>query len=311
MKLNEKIKNLRKENKMTQEELAKKLGINKVRISEWENMKSTPNDEELSSLAAIFNVSKEDLTGKKKNTVKKEEKVVKEIVEAKKDVSLNEKDSKTLKGLCKASWIIAKIIKVFIIIAAVCLAIVMVMIPVVFKKIEISPDTIKINTRRNEVVLREHDHHFNILYDGEEVFDTILDGDNDKEIFRGIVEHYGKKNIILSMEVLFVLTIVIIALIYNTLHLAEKFFKNIYYNRTPFTLDNSKILSNIAYLVIATIVVNVLSSSLLSYWLFKDFTIGFDFSLIKVVGILALFSLSYIFKYGYNLETSDGHIYHE
>lgn len=81
--LGEKIKNLRKENKMTQAELSERLnsqfGLNtdRVMISKWETGFQTPIVSTLSCLAQLFGVSLDYLSG-----TENEEKVQKNNIEA-------------------------------------------------------------------------------------------------------------------------------------------------------------------------------------------------------------------------------------
>ncbi|RZI47903.1 helix-turn-helix domain-containing protein [Lactococcus kimchii] len=63
MSLPERLKILRKEHKITQKNLAIKLGIAQPRILEWEKGKRTPNKDSLEKLAKVFNVSVSYLLG--------------------------------------------------------------------------------------------------------------------------------------------------------------------------------------------------------------------------------------------------------
>ena len=59
--LGEKIRNLRKENKISQEALAEKLGVSRKSISLWENDQTMPSMENIISIANIFGVSTDTL----------------------------------------------------------------------------------------------------------------------------------------------------------------------------------------------------------------------------------------------------------
>lgn len=59
--LGEKIRNLRKENKISQEALAEKLGVSRQSISLWENDQTMPSMENIISIANIFGVSTDTL----------------------------------------------------------------------------------------------------------------------------------------------------------------------------------------------------------------------------------------------------------
>ena len=55
--LNEKIKELRLSYKLSQVELAKKLGVSKQCVSNWENDNVLPSVDMLTKIAKLFNVS--------------------------------------------------------------------------------------------------------------------------------------------------------------------------------------------------------------------------------------------------------------
>lgn len=57
------LRQLRKKKKMTQRQLADKLGMNKSNISRYEQNIQVPSHEVMVELAAIFNVSLDYLTG--------------------------------------------------------------------------------------------------------------------------------------------------------------------------------------------------------------------------------------------------------
>lgn len=63
MNLNSKIKTLRREKKMTQQELADKLKIGKTTVSNYETGYSKPDTETLIEMSKVFNVSLNYLTG--------------------------------------------------------------------------------------------------------------------------------------------------------------------------------------------------------------------------------------------------------
>ena len=65
--LNEKIKELRLLNGLNQVELAKRLGLTKQTISNWENNNIQPSIEMLEALADLFSVSTDYLLGRENN----------------------------------------------------------------------------------------------------------------------------------------------------------------------------------------------------------------------------------------------------
>ena len=79
MNLNEKIQKLRKDNNLSQEQLAEKLNVSRQSVSKWESGSSYPEMEKLLQMFKIFNISLEDLTNEKsviENSSKKEKKPV-------------------------------------------------------------------------------------------------------------------------------------------------------------------------------------------------------------------------------------------
>jgi transcriptional regulator with XRE-family HTH domain len=57
----ENIKNIRKKNNITQEELAEKLNVTRQAVSSWENGKTEPDIETLTNIAQIFDISIDEL----------------------------------------------------------------------------------------------------------------------------------------------------------------------------------------------------------------------------------------------------------
>lgn len=73
IKQGEYLKNLRKENKFSQEQLAEKLNISRQSISKWEQGTSTPDIENFAKLAQLYNVSVDSLINGEPETQAKPE----------------------------------------------------------------------------------------------------------------------------------------------------------------------------------------------------------------------------------------------
>lgn len=65
--LGNKIQELRKSKKMTQEELAEKLGVTPQAVSKWETDNSYPDIDLLVEIADLFNCTVDELLGRKNN----------------------------------------------------------------------------------------------------------------------------------------------------------------------------------------------------------------------------------------------------
>ncbi|HHJ8832470.1 TPA: helix-turn-helix domain-containing protein, partial [Streptococcus pyogenes] len=59
----DRLKGLRKKNKLTQQELANNIGVNRVTLTKWEKEYIEPNLETLTVIANYFNVSTDFLLG--------------------------------------------------------------------------------------------------------------------------------------------------------------------------------------------------------------------------------------------------------
>ena len=70
----EKIKSKRKENKLSQEELANKLGITRQAISKWETEKATPTMTNLRELSEVFGVEMAYFIGDNKEEIEEKDK---------------------------------------------------------------------------------------------------------------------------------------------------------------------------------------------------------------------------------------------
>lgn len=70
MSIGSKIQELRRKNNITQEKLASEMGVSVAAVSKWENANSMPDIIMLCSLADYFNVTTDELLGRKDTTVK-------------------------------------------------------------------------------------------------------------------------------------------------------------------------------------------------------------------------------------------------
>lgn len=77
MNLDEKIKKIRKDNKMSQDDLAEVLNVTRQTISNWENGKNYPDIETLIEISNKFNISLDILLKENMNMVKEIDKNVK------------------------------------------------------------------------------------------------------------------------------------------------------------------------------------------------------------------------------------------
>lgn len=72
IKLADRLVELRKENKLSQEALAEKLGLSRQAISKWERAEASPDTDNLIALASLYGISLDELLGNEKKAEKEE-----------------------------------------------------------------------------------------------------------------------------------------------------------------------------------------------------------------------------------------------
>lgn len=106
IKLADKLVELRKENKLSQEALAEKLGLSRQAISKWERAEASPDTDNLIALATLYGISLDELLG---NEPMKEEKN-NETAKA-----LTEKQIKGKNNLTKAPLLLLAAVAVYVV----------------------------------------------------------------------------------------------------------------------------------------------------------------------------------------------------
>ena len=61
MRLSEKIKKIRNDNKLTQEQFAEKMLVSRTAVSKWENGTCYPSIDSLKYMSEVFNISLDEL----------------------------------------------------------------------------------------------------------------------------------------------------------------------------------------------------------------------------------------------------------
>ena len=181
--------------------------------------------------------------------------------------------------------------------------------------------------------IEEYDVYFVFL---NRIFDTFVDGSeeyyiliDDKNIMiNGVIimgldeetniedvitvlNNNSKIEVIAFVEISLAFLIINFILIIMILKYVEKLFSNIKNNNTPFTMDNVNYIKRISYLLIVLIIINPISSMLINM-LLNNKGIIINLELISILEILIIFSMSYIFEYGYEMQKdSNARMYNE
>lgn len=299
MKFGENLQNLRKQKRMSQEQLAEKVGVSRQSISKWERGESYPTMNNIMTLCDIFHCKLNDLVHEDITDFDSlDEEIIMNAVKFKK-----EKQQK-MKGLSKAIYVIARICKIIVTISIPVVIISMIFLPYLVHNTEVTDGRISLND--NSITVIEDNtgvqlKYKNIILADEKNQDSILK-------MKEVLESHSKPVLIGYLEAGSFFLVVYMVLYFIILKHLENLFININNGDTPFTLENVNHIKKMAYLMIAAIVLPVAAGAVFEMILQMDLDVGFE--LYNVVEILFLFSMAYIFEYGYEIQLdSKGKIY--
>lgn len=301
MRFCDNLKNIRKQKKISQEDLAEKIGVSRQSVSKWECGEAYPTMDNIMRLCKLFNCKINNLVHDDLTDIDSLDEEIKMSV-----VKLKDDQQRKMKGLSKAIYIIARICKVVSIIGIVSVIISMVAIGIVTSNTKIEDNTITIfdekltYTRSADLIEIEYND------DKEEITKK-----EDLIILNKILDYMENKSTVVYIsfiEFAFLTLIVsLILLVYILKHL-ETLFVNIHNGETPFTKENIDHIKKMAYLMIAAIVLPNICGLISEVVIQEDLNIGFE--LMDVIYVLFLFSMAYIFEYGYELQLdSKGKMY--
>ncbi len=292
MKFGENLKNLRTSKKLSQEDLAEKVGVSRQSVSKWECGDAYPEMNNLLELCKIFHCHLNDLVNDTITDVDSLDEEIKMNI-----VKLKKEQQKKMKGLSKAIFLIARIGKILVTISIPLVAISMLILGVLTSKISVVDNEIKFNGIDDKITIVEKENSIFI-----KVNDTTINKIEQNEIIqiKELFENNSKYLVVGYIEVGFAFLVISLVLIRIMLKSLEKLFENINKGDTPFTLENVGYIKKMAYLMIVVTVLPTIGGVIFELLLKADLDIGFEmFSLIE---ILFLFSIAYIFQYGYEIQ---------
>lgn len=300
MKFGDNLRQIRKSKKMSQEQLAEKVNVTRQSVSKWENGESYPEMNNILELCKIFNCKLNDLVHTDMTDISSlDEEIVMNVVK------FNEKKQKEVKTLSNVISLIGKIGAIVLKVAIPFIILGMILVPYIVNNIEIKDKEIVFKTD-NIKIIGENKIEIHDIIIGE--FD-IQDEDYDViEMF----EDNSNIKIITYIETGLVFLLVELCIMIIILGCVEKLFNNIKDKTTPFTLDNVKYIKKISYLIIALILITPISDILFSIILGISTGGSSPFELMSILEILIIFSMSYIFEYGYEMQKdSQARMYNE
>ena len=290
MKFGENLKSLRKNNNLSQEQLAEKVNVSRQSVSKWETGEAYPEMNNILELCKIFKCKINDLVNDSIIDLDSLDEEVKMSV-----VKFKKEKQKKVKTLSKIISVLSQIGRVVIWIAIPIIALLIISAPGVIKNIDIKED--QITYKDNKVDILKEDNKLYITYDKTKI------GDLSQDEYNRAVELFQKNSktklivftemAMVSLEITLVLSLLILANL-------KKLSDNIHNQDTPFTLENVKYIKKIAYLMIASILIPNVSGTIFEGILHADLNIGME--MFDVITILIIFTLSYVFEYGYEIQ---------
>ena len=204
---------------------------------------------------------------------------------------------KKMKGLSKALSIISKICKVFIIIGGCAIVFAMIIIPLLFKKITITNNELKVNDESILTITEKEDKMELTLFEKTVMMDVSKE---EFEEIEKIFSEESKGKLLTYIEASMCITVATLLIVYMALHYIDKLFTNIMNEKSPFTMDNVNYIRRCGYNLIAAIAVPLVLSGI--FEIITKTELMFNWNLVEVILILVIFTMSYVFEYGYNVE---------
>jgi len=304
MKFGDNLKSLRKLKKISQEQLAEKVGVSRQSVSKWETGEAYPEMSNILALCSIFHCNINDLVNEQLIDLDSLDEEIKMNV-----VKFKKEKQNQMKKLSKVIYVIARIGKIINKIGICILTILLIGMPFLLGNIKVEKNTLEIFDNKvnyeiteEEIIFSDNKESHNIT-DSEEVL--VLTKILNK------LEGTSTVSIILFVEITLVLLISTLVLLYFTLMYLEKLFINIHNGETPFTLENVKYIKKMATLMIISIIVSNISGFIIDLCT-GTMVDGFGIELFDIIEILFLYSMSLVFEYGYEIQLdSKGTIYGE
>lgn len=305
MKFGENLYALRKSAKMSQENLAEKVGVSRQSVSKWETGEAYPEMDNILKICKIFHCKINDLVHDDIQDIDSLDEEIKMKV-----VKFEKEKQKKLKKISNFIYDISMVGSIAARIGAICFIVATIILTVFVGTTTIKTEneiTSIISELGNEVTeFKKVDNEVQVSGNSHiKIVDSIEPNEFDKIVT--ILNNNSKEKIIAVVvgagtcliAGLFTLSIAL-------KHLA-KLFNNINKGDTPFTLENVHHIKQMSYYMIATTILSAIGNGISALIIENDFDLGFD-----LISVLVFYSIAYIFEYGYELQKdSKGKIYGE
>lgn len=302
MKFGDNLRKLRKSKKISQEELASKVGVSRQSVSKWETSEAYPEMNNILELCKIFHCKINDLVNDSIVDLDSLDEEIKLSV-----VKLKKETQKQMKCISKIIYIFGRIGKIMSIIGIFGVILAMVIIPIFASNIRFRDEN-RIEVFDKEIKYNNKDENIVLSYEGKEY---ELTSKEQVFAFNTVIEKLENSKITVMtcfIEISFVLLIVTLVLLCLAMKHLENLFMNIHNGDTPFTIENVEHIKKLAIFMILTIIIPNISVMLTEVIINTNLGIGFE--LLDLIYILFLFSMVLIFEYGYEIQLdSNGKMY--
>ena len=299
MKFGDNLKKLRKQKKLSQEDLAEKVGVSRQSISKWETADAYPEMNNILELCKIFHCHINDLVNDNIIDVDNlDENVLTHVTKFKNDQQIK------IKLLSKIISTIAAIGKVFMIVLIPFAILLMIITGIVSTNIDIKDNKITYNGKN--IIVEDNDDSVKIKY--KNILILTTEEVSEVDMIKNILTNNSKITVLIYTETGLLFMVICLGLMSLVFKYLELLFININSGDTPFTLENVSYIKRIAYLMIFISIVPSLIGFVFERLLQAD--LGVDLEIFSLIEILILFSLAYIFQYGYEIQLdSKGKMY--
>lgn len=216
-----------------------------------------------------------------------------------------EENKKKVKTLGKILYVLAIIARVCLGIAAVCLVLCMIVIPIIFSKLEFDKGSLSVNGIKNVdlKIYKDANNELLMMYNGKQ---ENLSNSLDKtellatQIVFDKLSNTTKEAVVVYIEASIIFSIASLVLLSIAIKNFEEFCKSLGYKDEIFTDDKPEYLKKAGLFLIITYAVSLIAGGALSGALAEE--LDLNFNTIGIIEILAVYLIAYIFEYAKGLD---------
>ncbi len=293
MKFGENLKVLRNKKNISQEELAELVGVSRQSVSKWETSLAYPEMKHLLKLCDIFHCQVVDLVNHDLVDVSSFDLTVQECV-----VKLKKEQQKRMKLLSKIIMTFARIGRIVSMISLPIILISMIFCFFFMSHIEIHDQNVIINGIGESFRILDTQDELLIYYKDQVVLhskDHMM-----LEKMKDIIVTTSKTTFMFYVEMGLLTLVVIVFGIMKIFYHLENLFLNLYEGNTHFISEKVWHIKRMAiYMILMILLPNVCG---FLFEVFLQMDLGVDYELFDFIEILFLFSMVYVFQYGYEIQ---------